>query len=296
MKPILVSGLINLETTLKIEEFPLDYFPVTFNFGGLNDTVSGVGYNVAKALHTLGSEVCLVSMHGRDPVSQLVLNTLQQDGFDTSFILPRLDQLPRSVVLYDKHGRRQIHLDLKTIQDEQYPPDLFTQALSECALAIMSTVNFNRNLLPLVREAGLPIAVDVQAISDLHDDYNRDFMAAADILFISNENLPLTAEKWAQAVFDIYPAQIVGIGRGAQGAFLALRDGPTYTLPAATTRPLVNTIGAGDALFSAFIHFYAQGVTPQEALRRAIVFASYKIGATGASEGFLSASALEAWL
>ena len=37
MARVLVAGLINIETTLRVERFPLDYFPVTylrFAFGG----------------------------------------------------------------------------------------------------------------------------------------------------------------------------------------------------------------------------------------------------------------------
>lgn len=54
---ILVSGLINIETTLRIEGFPIPYFPVRYPFFGINSSVSGVGYNVAAALTTLGDEV-----------------------------------------------------------------------------------------------------------------------------------------------------------------------------------------------------------------------------------------------
>jgi ribokinase len=50
---------------------------------------------------------------------------------------------------------------------------------------------------------------------------------------------------------------------------------------------VINTIGAGDALFSAFVHFYNQSGDPYQALRKAVVFASYKIGQAGAAEGFL---------
>jgi ribokinase len=60
------------------------------------------------------------------------------------------------------------------------------------------------------------------------------------------------------------------------------------------TRPVVNTIGAGDALFSAFIHAYAQSYDPYESIRQAILFASYKIGEKGAAEGFLSVQEFEA--
>lgn len=59
------------------------------------------------------------------------------------------------------------------------------------------------------------------------------------------------------------------------------------------TRLIVNTIGAGDALFSAFVHYFAKAKDPRDALKRAMVFASYKIGATGAADGFLDESGLE---
>ena len=32
MKKILVSGLINTETTIKIKQFPIEYFPIDYPF------------------------------------------------------------------------------------------------------------------------------------------------------------------------------------------------------------------------------------------------------------------------
>jgi len=58
--------------------------------------------------------------------------------------------------------------------------------------------------------------------------------------------------------------------------------------PAVKTRDIVNTIGAGDALFSSFIYFYNKTKDPYYAVEKAIIFASYKIGENGAAQGFLS--------
>ncbi|HRF98849.1 MAG TPA: PfkB family carbohydrate kinase, partial [Aggregatilineales bacterium] len=69
MAQILVAGLINIETTLKIDSFPIPYNPVHYPFFGINSTVSGVGYNVAKALTTLGHEVNFLSLLGDDAAS-----------------------------------------------------------------------------------------------------------------------------------------------------------------------------------------------------------------------------------
>jgi ribokinase len=72
-----------------------------------------------------------------------------------------------------------------------------------------------------------------------------------------------------------------------------LRDGSITHVPAVQTRPIVSTIGAGDALFSAFLHTYAATQDPYLSLRKAVVFASYKIGVAGAAGGFLPAPALD---
>ncbi|MBN8594950.1 MAG: hypothetical protein J0M33_24570 [Anaerolineae bacterium] len=66
MSPILVSGLINLESTLKVDGFPIACSPVRYPFGGVNSSVSGVGYDLAKALTTLGNDVDLLSLIGAD--------------------------------------------------------------------------------------------------------------------------------------------------------------------------------------------------------------------------------------
>jgi ribokinase len=58
---------------------------------------------------------------------------------------------------------------------------------------------------------------------------------------------------------------------------------------------VVNSIGAGDALFSAFLHGFTAHQDPYRALRQAVVFASYKIGAISAADGFLTAAELEDW-
>jgi acarbose 7IV-phosphotransferase len=134
----------------------------------------------------------------------------------------------------------------------------------------------------------------VHTISTLEDDYNRAFMETAQILFMSDEWLPAPPEAWARRILDRYPAEIVVIGLGDEGALLAVRsDNFIERFPAVQTRPIVNTIGAGDALFSAFLHSYIDSGSPYLAIHKALVFASYKIGARSAAEGFLNQTALD---
>jgi len=292
---ILVSGLINIETTLQVERFPIVYEPVRFPFLGINSSVSGVGYNVAKALTVLGQgDVRFLSIIGSDAAGKLVLESLAVDGISAERVITGLHQTPQSVILYDREGRRAINTDLKDIQEASYPADQFEAAIQGCALAALCNINFSRPFLARAQALGIPVATDVHTIADLDDAYNRDFMAAASILFMSAEGLPCAPEAWVRRLWDRFGADVIVVGLGAQGALLGVRhDRFLERLPAVRIRPVVNTIGAGDALFSAFVHYYGATADPYVSLQKAIVFASYKIGETSAAQGFLTADALE---
>ena len=222
------------------------------------------------------------------------MESLAADGISAERVITALRQTPQSVILYDRTGRRAINTDLKDIQDVAYPVDRFDEAIAGCELAVLCNINFSRPFLARARALGIPVATDVHTIADLDDAYNRDFMAAASILFMSDESLPCAAEVWVRRIWDRYGVDVVVVGLGAQGALLGLRrDHCLERLPAVQTRPIMNTIGAGDALFSAFVHGYVATGDPYAALQRAIVFASYKIGETSASQGFLDEAALD---
>ncbi len=294
MARILVSGLINIETTLRVEEFPLSYAPVRYPFFGIASSVSGVGLNVSKALQTLGHEVRFLSLIGQDMAGRLARMALTQDGIAGDHVLSVLPATAQSVILFDPNGKRQVHVDLKDVQERIYPEARAEAAFAGCAAAALCNINFSRPFLRRAREAGCLVATDVHTVASLDDEYNRDFMAAADVLFMSDELLPMPPEAWAAEVMARFGPRVLVIGLGSRGALLAVRaDRFVGRFPAVSARPVVNTIGAGDALFSAFLHGFVERGDPYDALRQAIVFASYKIGATSAADGFLDRAALE---
>jgi ribokinase len=289
MKKILISGLTNIETTLQIKGFPLDYNPINYPFFGVNSRVSGVGYNLAKALKKLGSEIDYISLIGADLAGKSVKMTFEEEGLSTDYIIDSLEATPQSVILYDKEGKRQIHTDLKDIQDRVYPEEIFDKLVKEASILCLTNINFSRPFLKKGCELNKVIATDVHTIEDLNDEYNRDFMEYADILFMSDELLPMPPKQWVQKLWDEFGTEIIVIGLGSKGALLAIKeDDFIEVIPAVKTRGVVNTVGAGDSLFSCFVHCYNKEANPYKAIKKAIVFASYKIGATSASEGFLA--------
>ncbi len=292
MSKILVSGLLNIETSVKIREFPINYYPIDYHFFGINSCVSGVAYNIAKALKTLSDDVTLFSIIGKDFEGDKVLNELSACNINSDYISREMPQTATSVILYDENGRRQIHCDLKDIQERSFKPDV--NSVDNCDIAIICNINFNRQLLKKAKELNKTIATDVHVLSNIDDEYNRDFMENADILFLSDENIPCEPKEFLMQIENKYHNQIIVLGQGGNGALMYVKaDDTFYDLAPVKNNNIVNTVGAGDALFSSFIHFYSKGLTPVESLKRAEIFASQKISTNGASNGFITEKEIE---
>jgi acarbose 7IV-phosphotransferase len=266
---------------------------VRYPFHGVTSSLTGVGYNVARALKTLGNDVRLASIIGQDAVGELVLSTLERDGISSEFIRRKMPDTAQSVILYDASGARAIHTDLKDVQDRLYPGARFETALDDCAAVIACNINFSRPLLNLAKVRGIPIITDLHALQNLENPYDQDFLEAADILFFSHERLQESPEMTTQQIFERFHTRLIVVGLGARGALLAELHKPIQFVPAVNVRPVVSTVGAGDSLLSSFVHGFASGLEPIAALERAVVFAAHKIGEVGAANGFLTANELE---
>lgn len=292
MSKILISGLINTETTVKVKGFPIEYFPIDYPFFGVNTKVSGVAYNLAKAMKTLSDEVSLISMLGNDFAAQYILQEMKEIEVDTKLVERKLKQTPSSVVLFAPDGRRQIYCDLKDVQESTY--DFLDEMYKDCDIVVACNTNFNRALLRKAKKNGKIIATDVHVLSDINDEYNKDFMENANILFLSDENIKGDYKDFVMSIEKQYHNDIIVLGRGSKGALMYVKAEDSIYEPAAVAvGEVVNTVGAGDALFSSFLHYYAKGYKPADALDRAQIFASYKIGFNGASVGFANEQLVE---
>ncbi len=291
---ILVSGLVNTETSVRVREFPVPYFPIDYPFFGVSSVVGGVGYNISRALKSLGDSVSFVSFAGDDVTFRTIKNQLESDGISSVHIQNALKATAQSVVLYDPSGRREIYCDLKDIQEQRLDVLKIRPLVKNADIVCACNINFNRTLLHEAKRLGKLVATDVHVLSDPDDEYNREFLENADIVFLSDEALPCPAEEFISVLKNKYPAEIIVMGRGARGATMYERATDSIrSFDAVPPEKVVNTVGAGDALFSSFVHFYAKGLGAQNALCRAQIFASAKIGSNGASLGFLTEEEVE---
>ncbi|MET9021679.1 carbohydrate kinase family protein [Actinopolymorpha sp. NPDC004070] len=288
---IAVVGHTSVETTV-----PAGLLGDTDAFGehALSTSVSGVGVNVALALHTLGQDVRLASVVGDDLLGSVCVRTLAARGLDPGYVVRATPATAQSLVRHEPDGRRVNLVDLKDVQRAAYPPELVPGLLADVSLAVLGTIGYARPLLAEARERGVPVAADVQAVSGPDDAYNSDWLAGADLLFASHERLDRTPRDFVEALHRRYATAVVVVGLGGDGALLGVRGGPLLHVPAVRTRDVVSTVGAGDALFAAFVDGWSRGLDPRAALRRATYFASWKVGAAGGAAGYLDRPGLDA--
>ena len=288
-KQILVSGLINVETSLKVDSFPIEYNPIEYPFFGIDSVVSGVGYNVAKALKVLGSNVDLLTEIGDDLNGDIIKKKVNDDKIDSKHVLVcKNSKTAESIVLVDKDGRRKIYCDLKDIQDRE-PLDESVVNFDDYSLTILTNINFNRTLIKVAHDRKITVATDVHVLSDINDSYNKDFMENADILFLSNEAIIDHEAEFMKEIYNKYHNKIIVCGCGDKGALMYVgEEDKFYFEQAVAPRGISSTVGAGDALFSSFIHFYNKGEKIENCLRFAVLFAGIKISQPGGSNGFIS--------
>ena len=121
-------------------------------------------------------------------------------------------------------------------------------------------------------------------------------MKAADILYISDDDIECNPYDIVNDCREKYDPQILIMGLGNKGVILYTKeDNSVLEYKPVKTNEIVNTVGAGNALFSAFIHYYVKTKNAKESIKNALLFASYKIGFVGTSNGFMTEQQIEQW-
>lgn len=297
MSKIFISGLVNIESSLEIDDFPIEYSPIEFKFFGINSSVSGVGYNVAKAFKTLGNDVDLFSIIGEDNNSEIIKNQLKKDGIDSSnLIVYKENKAAETIVIYNKEGKRKIYCDLKNLQelDPYVDGKIIISNPKIYDLAVITNINFNKSLLNFFKEHNVPVATDVHVLTNVYDDYNQKYMRSADILFLSNEGCKDREAEFLREIYNISHNKIIVIGCGHEGALAYQGEYDKFFYePAVAPYGVKNTVGSGDALFTSFIHYYIKTKDIQKSLKFAVTFAGIKISASGGAKGFVSEKEVE---
>lgn len=290
---VVVLGAIGIDTSVFLYGADID-FSVEGNFSENLDNVGQAGGYSSRGFAQLGHSTGFIGYVGQDHHGGFVTDELVDDGVEVLlFIDPQGTR--RSVNFMYRDGRRKNFYDGKGAMNVS--PDLAAcrEMLRRTRLAHFSIENWARYLLQPARELGVTIACDLQDMVSLEDEYRRDFIQAADILFFSGTNFADPAAVIAQLLRE-RPERIVVVGLGSQGAALGSRDGIKFLGPVQLDLPLIDTNGAGDGLAVGFLSSYCLGgYSLEESVLRGQITARYTCAQRASTAHLISRAQLDAY-
>jgi sugar/nucleoside kinase (ribokinase family) len=166
---------------------------------------------------------------------------------------------------------------------------------SQARLAHFNIPNWARYLLPIAREQGLTIAVDLQDVVAADDLYRQDFIHQADLLFFSAVNYE-DPKVLIETFLARNPNLVVLSGMGANGCALGTQSGVRYFPSVDLGSPVIDTNGAGDALAVGFLSSYIlDGYSLEDSVLRGQIAARHTCTLKASSSQLISMTQLEAY-
>ena len=269
---------------------------VRFSYGG---SVA----NTAVTLARLGAPVLFLGTAGQDAFGRALKAGLEQEGVDASLLTLKDNAMTTMVLLVlDEKGERvpfafpRVKASQHDIRSEQIPDDILTRISwmhsSGMTLREDPAASNQLSLMRRCREAGIPVALDVNARLESIEDKTfaeniRAALSLCDVLFGSAEDelCPLVNEadpdQAARKLLEQVP--MVVSRRGEKGAAVYTRK-EVFSFPAFRV-PILDRVGAGDVYDGAFLAALLFGCSPEEANRRACAAGAWCVSHFGGRSG-----------
>ena len=297
---IAVVGSANIDLTTFTNQFPKPgetIFGERFDLG-----FGGKGANQAVAARLCGAEVFMVARVGSDLFGPATIENFRKLGIDATHV-QQVEGFSSGVapIFVEANGQNRI-LVVKGANDALKPADVDAAAeilmAADCIVlqfeipleTVYYTIEFARKhgILCIVNPAPAQ-SVDLHALKDL-DYFVPNESEAASITGCPVKNVE-DAKQCAQKLVGGGIRRVI-ITLGANGSFLASRDGSSHVAPFAVNS--IDSSGAGDAFIGSFAVFLAEGAPEQEAVRRANLYAALSTTGVGTQKSFYDRACFDA--
>lgn len=242
-----VLGGVAWNTMIYLDRFPQasphTVFPIR-----THQTVGSSGAGKALNLAGLGVDVTLWALIGDDENGQRIIDAMEEAGVT---LITELDPAgtARHVNLMDRSGERISIFENPGTLNHVIDPTPVDAVLEGADIVSVTILDHCRAFLPSIDRLGCDTWVDIHDYDGVNE-YHREFIEAADYLFLSSVRL----EDWrsfAEGRIDA-GARAVVVTHGAGGASGIAADHGWCDVPASRVEHFVDTNGAGDAYFAAF--------------------------------------------
>jgi len=297
---IAVVGSANVDLTTFTAQFPKPgetIFGQKFDLG-----FGGKGANQAVAARLCGANVFMVARVGSDLFGPATIENFARLGIDTSQVR-QVEGVSSGVapIFVDRNGQNRI-LVVKGANDELKPADVDAAApvlqASDCIVLQfeipLETVYYT---MEFARRSGVRCILNpapaqpIELNKLIHLDYFVPNESEAETITGMPVRNVEDAKKCAQKLVCSGIRRVI-ITLGANGALIAGSDGMEH-VPAFSVKT-VDSTGAGDAFIGSFAVFLSQGLTEQEAVRRANLYAALSTTGIGTQKSFYNRERFDA--
>lgn len=258
----------------------------------------GKGANQAVAAARLGGNVLMMTRVGDDAFADNTINNLEQCGVDTRFVA-RVPGVSSGVapIMVDRDSHNRI-LIIPGANKHLLPPDIDAAAdtLRQCKLIVMQLeipLETIYHTIALANEAGVPVILNTAPATpelDLSWACRCDFLVPNEteleiLTGMPVEDLP-QIEAAAHSLFARGLKHLI-VTLGEKGALYMHGDHKHhFTAPKVDA---VDTTGAGDAFVGCFAQTLVASGDINQAIERAILYASQSVTARGTQTSYLDA-------
>ncbi len=265
-----------MSTLYGIGELMIDFQPADgeMTFKG---NAGGAPANVCVQAARLGQNGVYISRVAQDAFGDYLIGALRDCGVDVSHIVQtKAYETPFSFVTLDKDGERKFKFCRQNAADLHYPYESLFDIIpfdrgdvidfGTVALTAQSSCDVHRQLLRWARDFGAIVAFDPNLRPELWSaDYKLrqailEFSSFADIIKVSKDEYDYYFSFHRNRNYIARPhpkvfgsgVQVLVVTDGAKGAKVYLRNGKVFECPGYKVQA-VDTTGAGDAFFGAFL-------------------------------------------
>jgi 2-dehydro-3-deoxygluconokinase len=286
------------------------------NVSSFSSAVAGAEFNVAVGLSRLGHEVGYLTKLGKDPFGKRIARVMEQNGIDSSLIQYH-DERATGFMMKSKtsHGDPDIFYFRKnsaasTVTREDIDRVDFSgygflhitgifPALSETTLdaaeylvekakAKGMTVSFDPNLRPQLWKSKELMISTLNRFAE-KADYFLPGEKEGEILMGSRD-----PEKIAEHYLKLGVKTVI-VKIGPRGAYCATAE-RSFRSPTFKEDRIVDTVGAGDGFAVGIISSVAEGLSLEDAVRRANAIGTIQIMNVGDNEGLPTVPELEEFM
>lgn len=281
---IVVIGGANVDVKAQSDRPAIEH---TSNPGRATTSSGGVARNIAENLARLGDQVHLISVVGRDPLGDELLDYTGASGVDVGCVVRTNRPTGTYTAVLDSDGELLVAIADMSAVEELDPPALRARAdLIRQAGLIVADGNLRRDSLEELLDLADGVRVIVEPVSvpkvsrwrEVIDERvfaltpGREELAALSGMPTQTDDELVAASR----VLHDKGVQAVWVSLGDQGSLLStIRDTEWFpAIPGMVT----DVTGAGDAMLAAFCHVLLEEGTLAEAVRLGHAAAAVTVG------------------